>query len=164
MWQLDAHDKLDQIIDVVDNAKTMPMSSSVLINKADLTRMLEELRAALPEELQAAQKVLRQRDELLSDATANAERLLTAAEQERQRLVSEEEVLREARTQAGEAIRAAREKTEQMRSDVNAYVDAKLAHLEVSVTNILETVRHGRSRLSDAGAYGELAPSDDDSG
>ncbi|MFW6091566.1 MAG: hypothetical protein ACODAF_06775 [Actinomycetota bacterium] len=161
---MDAHDKLDQIIGFVDNAKTMPMSSSVLINKADLTRMLEELRAALPEELRAAQKVLRQRDELLSDATANAERLLTAAEEERQRLVSEEEVLREARTQAGEAIRAAREKTEDMRSDVNSYVDAKLAHLEVSVTNILETVRQGRARLSDANAYTELAPSDDDSG
>lgn len=158
---MDAHDKLDKIIAFVDNAKTLPMSSSVMINKADLTRMLEEMRAALPEELQAAQKVLKQRDELLSDATANAERLLTAAEEERQRLVSEEEVLREARTQAGEAVRAAREKTEQMRSDVNAYVDAKLAHLEVSVSNILETVRQGRTRLSDPNAYAELAASDD---
>ncbi len=158
---MDAHDKLDQIIAYVDNAKTLPMSSSVMINKADLTRMLEEVRAALPEELLAAQKVLKQRDELLSDATANAERLLVAAEEERRRLVSEQEVLREARTQAGEAIRSAREKTEQMRSDVNAYVDAKLAHLEVSVNNILETVRQGRARLSDPNAYAELAVPDD---
>lgn len=158
---MDAHGKLDQIIEFVDNAKTLPMSSSVMINKADLTRMLEEVRAALPEELQAAQKVLKQRDELLSDATANAERLLTAAEEERQRLVSEEEVLRQARTQAGEAIQAAREKSEQMRGDVNAYVDAKLAHLEVSVNNILDTVRQGRARLSDPNAYAELAASDE---
>lgn len=161
MWELDAHDKLDQIIAFVDGAKTLPMSSSVMINKAELTRMLEEVRAALPEELQAAQKVLRQRDDLLSDATANAERLLVAAEEERQRLVSEEEVLREARTQAGQAIQAAREKTEQMRTDVNAYVDAKLAHLEVSVSSILDTVRQGRVRLSDPNAYAELAAPDD---
>lgn len=154
---MDVEGKLSEIVAFVGSARTLPMSSSVIVNSAELTRMLEELRDLLPSDLSAAQAVLDRRDGLLLEATANAERLLEAAVEEQRKLVSDEEVQRVARAEAGEIVQAARDKSERVMREIDAYVDAKLAHLEVSVTNILDTIRHGREQLTQPGVYTELA-------
>jgi hypothetical protein len=133
------------------------MSSSIMVNKAELSRLLTELGELLPDDLAQAEAVLSRRDAMLYEATANAERLLTAAIEERARMISDEEVLREARIEAAELIRDAQERSQRTSREIDEYVDAKLAHLEVSVTNILETVRQGRQRLAQPGLYTELA-------
>ncbi|HEX5995060.1 MAG TPA: hypothetical protein VFY84_07960 [Jiangellales bacterium] len=150
-------EKLDEIKALVRGARSLPMSSSIVVNKSELSRLLTELGELLPDDLAQAEAVLRRRDAMLYEATANAERLLTAAIEERARMISEEEVLREARIQAAEMIREAQERSERTSREIDEYVDAKLAHFEVSVTNILETVRQGRQRLAQPGLYGELA-------
>jgi hypothetical protein len=158
---MEAHQRLDEILKVVESARSLPMSSSVVLNRNELTELLGELRDALPPELQAAQDVLRKRDTLLYETTSNAERLLEAAAEEGRRLVSEEEVVRAARIEAAEMLQAARDESDRMSRDVDGYVDAKLAHLEVSVNNILEAIRKGREHLSaSAGLYGNLAAED----
>lgn len=150
-------EKLDEIMALVAAARTLPMSSSIVVNKAELTRLLTELGELLPDDLAQAEAILSRRDAMLYEATANAERLLTAAIEERRRMVSEEEVLRQARIEAAELIQDAQERSERTSREIDEYVDAKLAHLEVSVTNILETIRQGRERLAEPGLYRELA-------
>lgn len=150
-------EKLDEITEFVVAARGLPVSSSVIVNKAELTRLLDELRELLPEDLLEAQAVLDRRDEILTEAVSNAERLLTAAGEEQRRLVSESEVVQEARVEAGALIQGAHDQAAQMARDIDAYVDAKLAHLEVSVTKLLETVRQGRERLAQPELYGELS-------
>ena len=149
-------EKLDEIRALVSGARTLPMSSSIVVNKAELSRLLTELGELLPDDLAQAEAVLSRRDAMLYEATANAERLLTATMEERARMISDEEVLREARIEAAELIRDAQERSQRTSREIDEYVDAKLAHLEVSVTNILETVRQGRQRLAEPGLYSEL--------
>jgi hypothetical protein len=155
---MEAHNTLDEIVTFVEAARSLPMSSSAVINRSELLDMLERLRAALPDDLKQAEDVLKRRDQMFNDAAANAERLLIAAAEEKERLISDEEVVRAARIEAGEMVRAAREQSDQMSRQVDGYVDAKLAHLEVSVSNILDAIRRGRLQLSEAaGLYADLA-------
>lgn len=153
---MEAQEKLDEVVAYVESARTLPMSSSIVVNKSELTRLLEDLRSLLPEDLIAAQAVLSRRHEMLADATSSAERLLEAAEEERQRLISEQEVLRAARIEAGQVLEKAEERADAVRREVDDYVDAKLAHLELSVAQILDTVRQGRERLAQPGPYPAL--------
>jgi hypothetical protein len=153
---MQAHQKLDEIVAALEGARSLPMSSSVVVNRTELLDLLTELRAMLPGELEEARDVLKRREILLTEATSSAERLLEAAAEERQRMVSEDEVVRAARIEAGEMLQTARDQSEQMSRQVDSYVDAKLAHLEVSVSNILEAVRRGREHLSEpTGLYPE---------
>lgn len=154
------HDKLDELVAYVEAARGLPMSSSVVINKGDITRLLAELRELLPDDLLEAQAVLERREQIITEAVANAERLLTAAEEEKQRLVADEEVLRQARIEAGTVMQAARAESEHMAREIDGYVDAKLAHLEVSITKLLDTVRQGRDHLAEPGLYSDLAAPD----
>lgn len=153
---MEVQHKLDEVLAFVESARTLPMSSSVVINKAELTRLLEDLRSLLPEDLIAAQAVLTRRHEMLADATASAERLLEAAEEERQRLISEQEVLKAARVEAARLVEEAKGRADAVTREVDDYVDAKLAHLELSVSHLLDTVRQGRERLAQPGPYPAL--------
>ena len=153
---MDVHDKLDEIVAYLESARAMPMSSSAVVNRSELLARLDAVRAMLPGSLRAAEMVLDQREELLAEAKANAERIIEAATQEQERLVSEHGVLVAAETKAEEIRAAAIAKADDMRGQVDDYVDAKLAHLELAVDKILDTVRQGRERLRGSDSYGEL--------
>jgi hypothetical protein len=155
---MDVHDKIDEIVTFVESARTMPMSSSAVVNRPGLLGMLEELKSMLPGSLRAAEAVLDQREALLAEARTNAEKLIDAGHEEQERLVSEHGVRVAAEAKAEEVAAAAARKAEEMHREVDDYVDAKLAHLELAVDKILDTVRQGRERLqAGTSAYEELA-------
>lgn len=158
---MDVHDKIDEIVAYLESARAMPMSSSAVVNRTELLSKLDAVRTMLPGSLRAAEMVLDQREALLAEAQANAERIAESALQEQQRLVSEHGVLVAAETKAEEILAAAIAKADDMRGEVDDYVDAKLAHLEVAVDKILDTVRQGRVRLRGTNMYGALGTDQD---
>lgn len=56
---MDVQKKLDEIVETVGNARSMPMSASCVVNRAELLAMLEEVREALPGSLAHAQEAHR---------------------------------------------------------------------------------------------------------
>lgn len=154
---MEVHDKITEIVALVDSARTMPMSSTAMVNKQQLLALLDEVREGLPANLQAAEAVLGQREALLIEARGNAERIVAGANAEQARLVADHTVTQAARLEAEEILRQAREQAENIRSDADDYVDAKLARLEISAARIVETVRDGREQLRHPTAYEELS-------
>lgn len=55
---MDVQKKLDEIVEAVGSARSMPMSASCVVNRAELLAMLEEVRQALPGSLAQAQELL----------------------------------------------------------------------------------------------------------
>ena len=58
---------LDALTDVIERARSMPMSSSVLVNRNEALDLIDELRDALPTQLTRADEVLSDADQVLSD-------------------------------------------------------------------------------------------------
>ena len=154
---MDVHDKLDEIVKYVESARAMPMSSSSVVNRTELLSQLRALRDMLPAALQEADQLLDEREELLARARSDADALVRTGQQEREHLVAEHEVLTAAQTRAEETLTAAAAKADELNREVDDYVDAKLAHLELAVERILETVRQGRDRLRQTSSYADLA-------
>ena len=46
---MDVHEKLDELSGLVEEARSMPMSASCIVNRAELLGLLEEMRELLPE-------------------------------------------------------------------------------------------------------------------
>jgi F0F1-type ATP synthase membrane subunit b/b' len=144
---MDAQAKLDQITELVESAKSMPLSASVLVNKTELLALLDELRAALPDELREAQWVIKDRDEVIEAGRKEADRIIADAKVEAARLVSRTEVMKSATEEAGRVVEEAKENARQMRLEVEDYVDAKLANFEVVLHKTLGAVERGRDKL-----------------
>jgi hypothetical protein len=160
---VDVNDKLDEIVTYVESARSMPMSSSSVVNRTELLAQLAALREMLPGTLDEADKLLAEREQLLAEAQSEAQLLVAAGQEEHDRLISEHEVLTAAQARAEQTLAAATAKADEISRGVDDYVDAKLAHLEVAVDRILETVQQGRKRLQNTSPYTELeelGPSD----
>ncbi len=126
----------------------MPMSSSAVVNRAEVLEMLGELKEGLDHALDEAQQVLAQRDTLLAEGRAEADEMLREARNERERLVSDSEVFRVAKREADELLERTRTECDELRTETDDYVDGKLANFEITLERTLEAVRRGRDRLA----------------
>jgi cell division septum initiation protein DivIVA len=155
---VDVHDKLDELTSTVENARSMPMSASCVINRGEVLALLEELRELLPEEFRHAQMLLQDREAVVDEGRREAARIAAEAEVERARLVSETEVVAEAVRTAEQIRSAAAEEAAGMRREVDDYVDTKLGNFEVVLDKTLAAVHRGRDTLrgrSDLGLHDE---------
>lgn len=141
-------DVLAQVEEQVRSAKSMPLSASALVDRKGLLALLEEARRVLPEELQRARGILRDRDDLLLAARTEAERYLERARTQRDELVSQTEVVGAASREADKIIYEAKQAAARMRAEAEEYVEAKLANFEVVLTRTLQTVEKGRQRMA----------------
>jgi cell division septum initiation protein DivIVA len=139
--------KLDELTDLVDNAKAVPLSSSCVLNRPDLLAALEELRSLLPVELAQASDVLADREAEVERGKKEAERIIATANAERARLLARTEVAQEAARNAELILNQARDSAQAMRVEVDDYVDAKLATFEVVLQKTLTAVERGREKL-----------------
>src|SRR3972149_6237364 len=84
---------LQQLEGLVREAKSMPLSSSALLNREEVLELIEEMKGALPEEIKQARWVGKDREELLGKARRDAEAIVEEARAEQLRM-AEREALR----------------------------------------------------------------------
>lgn len=142
-------------------ARPVPLSASVMVNRSQFDELLGDLRTHLPEELRQSRWIIKERDELMEQAERDSERTLADAELQRDRLVSETEVARGAAREAERLLDEARERARTLRLEAEDYVDGRLANFEIVLTKTLKAVENGRERLRGRLASDELAGTDD---
>ncbi|MFG3135784.1 cell division initiation protein [Streptomyces sp. NPDC048211] len=144
---MDVQKKLDEIVEAVGNARSMPMSASCVVNRAELLSMLEEVREALPGSLAQAAEVIGGHEQLVEQARQEAGRIIETAHAERGSLISGTEIARQAQAEADRILGEARKDAEEVRAEADEYVDSKLANFEVVLTKTIGSVDRGREKL-----------------
>ncbi|MFE1579134.1 DivIVA domain-containing protein [Streptomyces fradiae] len=144
---MDVQKKLDEIVEAVGSARSMPMSASCVVNRAELLAKLEEVRQALPDSLAHAREVIGGREQMVEEAHREAERIIAAAHAERGSLISDSQVARQSREEADRILAEARRESEEIRAEADDYVDSKLANFEVVLTKTIGSVDRGREKL-----------------
>ncbi|MEV4427292.1 ATP synthase F0 subunit B [Streptomyces sp. NPDC049602] len=144
---MDVQKKLDEIVATVQGARSMPMSASCVVNRAELLALLEEVREALPGSLAQAQELIGGREQMVERARQEAERIIEAAHAERGSIVSDTQVARESQDEADRILSEARREAEEVRAEADDYVDSKLANFEVVLNKTIGSVDRGREKL-----------------
>ncbi|USQ83698.1 ATP synthase F0 subunit B [Streptomyces phaeoluteigriseus] len=148
---MDVQKKLDEIVTAVSSARSMPMSASCVVNRAELLALLEEVRAALPDSLAQARELIGGREQMVEQARQEADRIISTAHAERGSLISDTEIARRAQAEADRILAEARKEAEDIRAEADDYVDSKLANFEVVLTKTLGSVGRGREKLLGTG-------------
>jgi vacuolar-type H+-ATPase subunit H len=130
--------RLQQLEELVRDAKSMPLSSSVLISREEVLEMIAEMQGSLPEEIKQARWIVRDREELLNKARADGETIVERAQEEQARMASHEAVVQHAETESDRILAEAEDQAVGIRREAEDYVDAKLAQFENSLRKILE--------------------------
>jgi cell division septum initiation protein DivIVA len=139
---------LDAIEAAVNLARSMPMSSSVLVNRAELLDLVTQARDVLPTQLSQADEVLADADSARAAAQAEADAVLEAARVEAARLVESEAVVTAAHERAAQVVAEAQETADGLRRDADDYCDRRLADFEIDLGKVLAQVQAGRAKLA----------------
>ena len=148
---MDSIDRLDAAIMMIEEAKKVPLSASVVVHKSEILELLQEARDLLPEDFSQAQKLLRLRDEIVEEGRSSSEQLIALAREEVARMVEQTAIVKEAREESKRILAEAREQSETERDEVDSYIDSRLATLEVILNKTMDAVVRGRERLAGAG-------------
>jgi F0F1-type ATP synthase membrane subunit b/b' len=143
----DTRQLLLRLQELLENARAMPLSASVMVNREEFGELLQEAIDGLPEELREARWLLKERDDVLERARREADRIIESARVRAERMVERTEVVREARRTAEGIVEQAERNAAQIRHEAEDYVDRKLAAFEVVLDRTLQQVHKGRERL-----------------
>lgn len=132
---------LDQIEDLVESARSIPLSASIMVNKAEILDLLDQAREALPEDLVAADAVVADADAVLVRADSAAEQAIAEAN------TRASSTLEAANTKADQIVSAAREEAERTTSRADAEAEATLAQARADAEAALADAQAQADRL-----------------
>src|SRR5918999_3806723 len=131
---------IDKLDDVVHNAKAVPLTDQVRIDREEIYEILDQMRATIPEEIKQARWIVKERQEMLAEAKRESERIIKEAREEHVRLIGEEEIVKQAERQADEIVEDARAREREIRLGAEDYADDILNTLEVNLTKFIAAV------------------------
>ena len=162
---------LDDIENLVVDAKRMPLTNSIFISESDLVRLLDNLRQELPNELANAQVIMDSRDEILNQARGESEQIISRAKDTAEQMIDESKIVRESqekaelimeqtKAQAKELYETSYQQARQLRLNANNYANQVFDHLVLNVGNALEVLKQARDELQKMPVEPELPPAE----
>ena len=162
---------LDDIENLVVDAKRMPLTNSIFISESDLVRLLDNLRQELPNELANAQEIMDSRDEILNQARGESEQIISRAKDTAEQMIEESKIVQESKekaelimeqtkAQAKELYETSYQQARQLRLNANNYANQVFDHLILNVGNALEVLKQARDELQKMPVEPELPPAE----
>ena len=121
---------VDQLEEIVDTATKVPFSSKVMVNVDEIFEVIDLIRENVPKEVKEAQYTLLEKDRMIAEAQAKAERELDHAQ------IEAEAVMERANQVALEVREGAR-----------SYANDVLYQIENSLDKALYTVKKSRDEI-----------------
>ena len=118
---------IDKLDDLVHNAKPVPLTDQVRVDKEEIYDILDQMRASIPEEIKQARWIVKERQT---------------------QLVSEHHLTGEAELAAEDIIDDAGAEEREIRLGAEDYADDILNTLEVNLQKFTAAVQRGRDRLA----------------
>lgn len=150
--------KYDQIIseieDYIDNCSFVRFSNTkIVVIKDELEEMIHELKVKAPEEVRNYQKLLKNKDRIISEANEQARLIIDTAQIQTNELVNEHQIMQRAYEEGQKYIDQAQEQAQQILDSAteaaNAYRQSAIEYTDsllASVSSIVEAT------VADAGA------------
>lgn len=147
---MDSIEKLNTAITLIEEARSVPLSASCVVHRGEILEILEGAREYLPSDLHTAEQIIADRDRIIEEGRVSAESMIATAREDVARMVEQTAIVQSARDEAQRILDDARDIAAQEREEVEAYIDGRLATLEVILNKTMEAVARGRERLEGA--------------
>ncbi len=140
-------DLVSELMLAVSEAKAIPASGKVIIDREQMLQTLEMLYERLPEEMRAARWMVRERDTFVARTNERVRGMVAKARKKAEQLVSETNIIEEATEQANVLVRRSEDHAHQIRLEAEDYAEDRLERLEALLVRVLEQIRVMRTEL-----------------
>lgn len=148
---------LDQLEEVLGAGSRVPLTSRTLVDEPEVLDIIDQIRLSLPNELKDAKRLTNERDQVLADAHAEADRILRDVDTQVAERLNEHHLVRSAESRAADIEDRALQQAATIRHEADAYAHRVLQKLREQIAQLAGTVDRGIVELEARGAHEELA-------
>lgn len=120
---VDIQQELNTLEEMILDSPRVPLMGKTMVNEEELLDQLDLIRLNLPGAFQAAQEVLRRRDEIIQEAEDYGRRLIDLAQGRAAELTDELGIVRQAELESQQIRQQVRQECDQLRDQVMAEVE-----------------------------------------
>ncbi len=163
---------LTELIDTVETARAVPMSTSCVVPRERMLDLFDDLRDVLPPEMLAARKVIAERDDVVAEAQRQAADLRERAEAHAREVIAAAEVHARELIEAGQhehmrlvsatgVHQAAADAAAHLRAETDQYSELTRGKADIHAAKVLGEAHRQAERLrAESEAYVQRSLSD----
>jgi cell division septum initiation protein DivIVA len=134
---------------MIASARSMPMSASCVVNRAEVLRAIDDIVSSLPAELDEARDVISEQRSRIEVGRAEADRIIAEAHQHALQQAGHSAQVRVAEEQAARIVADAKAEAEALKREVDLFIDSRMAGFESVLAKTSSQVRTARKRLAE---------------
>jgi cell division septum initiation protein DivIVA len=158
---LDIQHLVDRLEDLFNTGRHVPMTAFTVVDEQRALELIDQMRISVPEEIEKAKRVLRERDRLIAQANEEAARIRELAKEKSEMLVQRDTITQAAQARAASIIEQAKHEAEAIRGDADQYVIDVLSDLQNALGRTLAVVRNGITTVRATQQQATTARTDD---
>jgi vacuolar-type H+-ATPase subunit H len=118
-----------------------------MVNEDEMMELIDQVRFNLPDEIKQANWTVSEQQRIITEAHAEAARIMSRANERAEETASEHEILRRAERHSAQVVKDAQAKSDQIIREAEGYALEQLKQLEAHLGRTLATVRRGVEAL-----------------
>jgi hypothetical protein len=148
---------VERLESLVANGKPLPMTNKVIIERDAALNLIDELRAAVPEEVRAAKRINQEGERIIDKAQEEAERIVARAQEQAAFLIGERGLTEAADAESRRIVAQAEDDAAAVRRGADEYAADVLTGLEAEVGRTLRGIERGIELLDERRAAYDAA-------
>lgn len=123
-------DLLDEIEEIVETSSAVPLTNKIMVDGNELREIVKEIRQSLPDDVQQAKWIKEQKNNILSEAKQEYEKIQVQAKKHADYLVDEHEIVLKAQKKADDIQKNAQEFSTMLKLKTYDYLDDTLFDMQ----------------------------------
>lgn len=144
---MDIQHLVDRLEELLNSGRHMPFSTYILVDEQRALELIDQMRISIPEEIEKARRVIRERDRVMAQANEEAARIRDLAREKSETLIQRDSISQAAQARAGSIIEQSRQEADAVRREADQYVLDVLSDLEDALMRTVAVVRNGISHV-----------------
>jgi cell division septum initiation protein DivIVA len=134
---------IDQLVDLLNRGTRIPLSAYTVIDANEFYHLLERMRINVPSSIMEGERTLAERDRILAEARAEAERVVHQARQRAAELLTDQALVAAARQEADRMVEEGRTIAHRRAEEADQYAVKVLEELAQKLQMISKQVDNG---------------------
>ncbi len=144
---MDIQHLVDRLEELLSSGKHVPLSAFTLVDEQRALELIDQMRISIPEEIEKAKRVIRERDRIMAQANEEAARIRDLAREKSETLIQRDAITQAAQARAASIIEQSRQEAQTIRQEADQYVLDVLTDLDDALKRTLTVVRNGISHV-----------------
>ena len=140
---------VERLESLVAAGKKLPLTNNVVLDQAAVLELIDQLRAAVPDEVRQAKRITEEAGRITDRAREEGDAVIARAQEQAAQMLEERELVRMAQQRAGEILDTANQEAAEVRRGADEYAAGVLIRLEGECIKALTSIKRGIDMLDE---------------